>query len=73
MDGYGLRARARVYGHRADGNSLTHSLALASPIYRYIHAPDERFRTSSLYMGQDAYLSMILSAAEAFGGARDEL
>ena len=35
---------------------------------------DERFRTESLYMGQDAYLSMILAAAETIvGGGKDEL
>ena len=32
----------------------------------YLHAPDERFRVSDLYLGQQAYLKVILAAAEAY-------
>ena len=37
------------------------------------HAPDERFRLSSLHRGQKAYLSMILNASTLFGTTNDNI
>ena len=33
----------------------------------FVHAPDERFRTSSLHRGQKAYLSILTKSAKLFG------
>ena len=38
----------------------------------YGHAPDERFRLESLQLGQRAYLSIIMKAANAFSKSNND-
>ena len=48
----------------------TVSLGFASDADDMIHAPDERFRLSSLVRGQRAYVRMMLKLAREYGGGK---